>query len=420
MTTTVQQAPPAQHEPKSAGAFWRYWTASTVSNVGDAVTAVALPLTAVTVLHASSFEVSLLTAATFAAWVFIGLPAGVVVHRLPLRGTQVAMDLIRAAALVSIPLAAWAGVLSIAQLLGVALLVSLATVVFDVGNSTFLVSVVGKAELTRRNSLTSGTFAVTQTAGPSIGGVLVSLVGAAGALVADVVSYVASAAVLSRLPRATVGEVDRGVPVRKAIEDGWRYVVQHPVIRPCVAMAVAINFVCGGLMALTPLFLVRTLHAPITLVGVLMATEGVGSLVGAALTTRLAARFGSAHTLQIATVIGCLFALLMPFAFGGVGLVVFGLGNAGFAGGVVILSVLTRTHRQETSPPELLSRVMATVRFISWGVIPLGALLAGGLATAYGIRAALVVMVLLTSVPPLIAQASSIRTRRDLADASTT
>ena len=414
MTATVETATPAPTEPKSAGAFWRYWIASTVSNVGDAVTAVALPLTAVTVLHASSFEVSLLTAATFAAWVFIGLPAGVVVHRLPLRGTQVAMDLIRAAALLSIPLAAWAGVLSMAQLLGVALLVSLATVVFDVGNSTFLVSVVGKSELTRRNSLTSGTFAVTQTAGPSIGGVLVSLVGAAGAVIVDVVSYVASAAVLSRLPRASIGEVDRDVSVRTAIRDGWRYVAQHPVIRPCVAMAVAINFVCGGLMALTPLFLVRTLHANIGLVGVLMATEGVGTLVGAALTTRLAARFGSAGTLQIATAVGCAFALLMPLAVGGVGLVVFAVGNAGFAAGVVVLSVLTRTHRQETSPPELLSRVMATVRFISWGVIPLGAMLAGGIATAFGIRTALVVMVLLTAVPPIITQASAIRTRRDL------
>ena len=399
-----------------AALFWRYWTASTVSNVGDAVTTVALPLTAVTVLHASSFAVSSLTAATFAAWVLIGLPAGVVVHRLPLRATQVTMDLVRAMALLSVPIAAWLHVLSIAQLVCVALLVGLATVVFDVGNSTMLVTVVSKAELTKRNSLTSGTFAVTQTAGPSLGGVLVQLAGAAGALVADVASYVVSAAVLSRLPRADAGAVDRDVTVRQAIRDGWRYVMGHPVIRPCVAMAMSVNLVCGGLMALTPLFLVRTLHAPLGVVGVLMATDGAGSLLGAAVTTRLARRFGSARTLVVASSFGAALALLMPLATSGAGLVVFGLGNAGFAAGVVVLSVLTRTHRQETSPPELLSRVMATVRFVSWGVIPIGALLAGLLASTFSIRSALWVVVAVSIVVPVIARFSVVGRRRDLAD----
>lgn len=415
MTATVHDATTPVATPRP-GLFWRYWTASTVSNVGDAVSAVALPLTAVTVLHASSLAVSLLTAATFAAWVLIGLPAGVIVHRLPLRATQVAMDLLRAAALLSVPAAAWAHVLSIGQLVGVALIVSLASVVFDVGNSTFLVSVVGKSELTRRNSLTSGTFSVTQTAGPSLGGVLVQALGAAGAVVVDVASYVVSAAILSQLPRATVGHVDRDVPVRQAIRDGWHYVMRHPVIRPCVAMAMTVNFVCGGLMALTPLFLVRTLHAPVWLVGVLMATEGVGSLIGATVTTRVAHRFGSARSLLLASTVGATLALLMPLAFGGVGLVVFGVGNAGFAAGVVVLSVLTRTHRQETTPPELLARVMATVRFVSWGVIPLGAVVAGGLATALGIRTALWCVVALSIPVPVIARGSVVGTIRDLAD----
>jgi len=147
------------------GLFWRYWTDSTVSNVGDAISAVALPLTAVTVLHASSFQVSLVTAATYVAWVVVGLPVGVIVHRLPLRATQFAMDMVRAAVLASVPLAAWAHVRAMAQLVVVALLVSLASVVFDVGNSTFMVSVVSKAEFTRRNSFNSGTFSVTQMAG---------------------------------------------------------------------------------------------------------------------------------------------------------------------------------------------------------------------------------------------------------------
>lgn len=412
----ITERDPSQRPSAQRGRFWRYWTASTVSNVGDAISAVALPLTAVTVLHASSFRVSLVTAATYAAWVVIGLPAGVIVHRLPLRATQVAMDLVRAAVLASVPLAAWAHVLSMAQLVAVALLVSLASVVFDVGNSTFMVSVVSKPELTRRNSFTSGTFSVTQMAGPSLGGVLVQLVGAASAVMFDVASYVVSAVILSRLPRVTVAPAAPEVSVRRAIREGWHYVVRHPVIRPCVAMAAAVNFVCGGLMALTPLYLVRTVHAPLSIVGVLIAAEGLGSLLGASVTPRLAARIGSARSLVAASAAGCLLALLMPLSFPGPGLVLFGVGNAGFAAGVVVLSVLTRTHRQQTTPPDLLSRVMATVRFVSWGVVPAGALLAGVLATGLGIRTTLWIFCLLPIAVPVFAQGSTVGRVRDLAD----
>lgn len=414
MTSVVDEAA-TTNRSASSGLFWRYWAASTVSNTGDAVTTVALPLTAVTVVHASSFEVSALTAATYGAWILIGFPAGVMVHRLPLRAAQVAMDLLRAVALISVPVAAWTGVLTIAQLIGVALLVSLATVIFDVGNSTFLVNVVGKEELTRRNSLTSGTFAVTQTGGPSLGGLLVQVFGAAGALLMDAVSYLVSAAVLSRLPRSDSETTDRDVTIPQAIRDGWHYVMRHPVIRPCAAMAMSANFVCGGFMALTPLFLVRTLHVPLGLVGVLMATEGAGTLAGAAVTTRLAHRYGSARSLVLASAFSAGLALLMPLATKGPALALFGLGNAGFAAGVVVLSVLTRTHRQETAPPQLLSRVMATVRFVSWGVVPAGALLAGAFASRYGIRAAFWLFAGSTVGMPLIARLSTVGRRRDLA-----
>ncbi|MFE5587684.1 MFS transporter, partial [Kitasatospora sp. NPDC056531] len=88
-TRTVDPARPGGRRPGSgAGAFWRYWTASTVSRLGDQVTTVALPLIAVVTLHASAFEVGLITGAAYVAWLLIGLPAGVLVRRLPLRGTQ--------------------------------------------------------------------------------------------------------------------------------------------------------------------------------------------------------------------------------------------------------------------------------------------------------------------------------------------
>ncbi|MFD8784117.1 MFS transporter [Kitasatospora sp. NPDC059599] len=127
-TQTVDTAAAEAVRGDRAGVFWRYWTASTVSGLGDQVTVVALPLIAVVTLHASAIQVGLITAAAYVAWLLLGLPAGVLIQRLPLRGVQVTMDLLRGAAVASVPLAAALGVLGLAQLIVVALLVGLANV----------------------------------------------------------------------------------------------------------------------------------------------------------------------------------------------------------------------------------------------------------------------------------------------------
>ncbi|MYW20739.1 MFS transporter [Streptomyces sp. SID2955] len=411
----VRPVDPAAEGQRSASAFWRYWTASTISNVGDAITTVALPLVAVSVLHASSLQVSFLTAAQYAAWIAIGLPAGVIVQRLPLRGTQVAMDLVRAFALLSVPVAAAFDVLHLTQLVLVALVMGLATVVFDVGNSTFLPSVVRKEELTARNSLTSASASATQLGGPSLGGVLVQLLGGAATLVFDVVSYFVSAVLLRSLPRpAPVRPEAGGESMVRQIKDGWRFVTHHTVLRPCVMAATLTNFTCGAFMALLPVFLVRTLDASAGLVGVLIATEGLGSLLGATLTPRIARRIGSARTILLSTLSGACVVLLMPLAGSGWGLLLFAAGNLCFGASVVVLSILTRTHRQTVTPPELLPRVMATVRFISWGAVPFGALTAGTAAGALGNREALWLICGLAFLTPLAVWTSAIRRMRDL------
>jgi MFS family permease len=412
--TTVDDQLPAGR--RAVGAFWRYWAGSTVSSVGDAVTAVALPLVAVETLRASSFEVSLITAASYASWILIGLPAGVLVQRLPLRGTQVAMDLVRALVLLSVPVAAALGHLHLVHLVVVALVIGLAGVVFDVGNSTLLPSIVSKEELTARNSLTSASSAATQLGGPSLGGVLVQLVGAAASLLVDVVSYLVSALLLQSLPRpARETRPPADTSMGRQIRDGWRFVTRHPVIGPCVAAATLVNFACGALMALAPVFLVRTLGLPVGVVGLLMAAEGAGSLLGAAVTPLLARRLGGARAVLAATSVGAVLAALVPLASGGWGTLPYVAGTVGFAMGVVVLSILTRTHRQTVTPPELLPRVMATVRFVSWGAVPVGALTAGLLAGTAGPRGALWLVSAAGAAAAVTLAVSPLRRLHDLA-----
>ncbi|KAA6210281.1 MFS transporter [Streptomyces filamentosus] len=396
------------------GVFWRYWAAATVSGAGTAVTALALPLVALTVLDATAFEVALLAAAGQVSWLLLSLPAGVVAQCVPLRRLQVALDLVRFAALGSLPLAWWLGALTYPHLLGAALVTGAATVLFDIGNSTFLPAVVPARQLAARNSVMSGTHAVTDTGGPSLGGVLIGVTGPVGALVADAASYLASALLLRTLPE-TRPAPRTGENAFRLMREGWRYVTRHPVMRPCMIWATAANFLNAALVALTPLYLVREAGLGSVQLGLVLAMDGVGALAGAAVAVRVTTRLGTAWGIIAADLAGGALLLLAPLTTSAGDAYWFALGNAGFAFGTVIGSITTRTYRQTQSPPELLSRVMATVRFVSWGAMPFGALTAGLLATHTGARTALWAVCAAALVPPLYLLSTRVGRHRDLA-----
>ncbi|MFJ4716093.1 MFS transporter [Streptomyces sp. NPDC088785] len=396
------------------GVFWRYWTAGTVSDAGSAVTALALPLLALTVLDATAFETALLAAAGQISWLLLSLPAGVVAQHVPLRRLQVGLDLVRFVALGSLPLAWWLGALTYPHLLFAALVTGAATVLFDIGNSTFLPAVVPAGQLAARNSVVSGTHAVTDTGGPSLGGVLVSAAGPAGALAVDAVSHLVSAVLLRTLPELRPAPPAGQRPLR-LIREGWRYVTRHPVMLPCTVWATAANFLNAALVALTPLYLVREAGLNSVQLGLVLAMDGVGALAGSAVAVRITRRLGTARGIIAADLAGAALLLLAPLTTSAGDAYWFALGNAGFAFGSVVGSITTRTYRQTQSPPALLSRVMATVRFISWGALPLGALAAGLLATLAGTHAALWTVCAAATVPGLYLLASPVGRHRDLA-----
>jgi hypothetical protein len=246
--------------------------------------------------------------------------------------------------------------------------------------------------------------------------VCVQLLGAVPTLLVDAASYLASAALLRRLPDRSVPTTTERPPMRAMVREGWDYVTRHPIMGPCMWDATAINFVCGGQMALFALYLVRDLQAPAALVGFLLAAEGIGALVGAALVPVIVRTVGSARACLLAGFVSVGGAFVIPLGDGVPGYAMFALGTVVFSAGVVVLSTATRTYRQIASPPEMLSRVMATVRFVSWGAIPLGGLAAGALATWLGARDALFVLAALTLLSPLILLASPVRHLRDLPD----
>ncbi|MFJ6384884.1 MFS transporter [Kitasatospora sp. NPDC092039] len=411
MTSPTQPAPPDR------SVFWRIWTAHSTSAFGTAVTTVAMPLVAVLELDAGTFETSVVAAAGMCAWLLFGLPAGVIVDRLPLRPVLVGADLLRAAALVSVPTAVYLDVLTLAQLVIVAFVISVASVIFEVGYSTYLPAVVAKERLIASNSMIQGSESVSQIAGPALGGSLVQALGAAYSLIADVVSYVVSATLLMTVPSPRGGgarKADRNMAAE--IREGIEYVRRHPVISRLVFVGTGFNFATAAIDALTAVFLVRTVEADSYVVGLLIAGLGLGGVLGAAVTTSLVKWLGATRAAVLTLFAAPLSALLMPFTSSGWGLSLFLLGNVGWGACTVTFAIIGRTYRQTAVAPELLPRVVATVRFVSWGVFPVGALLAGVLGEAFGNRTALLACCLCTLLIPVPVLASPLRKRSDFLD----
>jgi MFS family permease len=410
-----EDGPPPGQPSYPASVFWRYWVATATSGAGSALTVVAMPLTAVSLLHASAFEVGALTACGYIGWLLLTLPAGALASHIPLRGLQAAVDLIRGAAMLLPPVAYFVGSLSIVDLFASSLVVSLADVFAFVANTTYIPSVVPPEQLARRNSLMSATDAATQLGGPSLSGVIVQALGAPIALLCDAVSYVSSGLLMWTLPRHAQPSQPRR-PMGQQIAEGWRFVIRDPIMRAFMLDATVTNFVCGALLTLTPLYLLNDLSATPSQYGLLVATEGVGALVGAAVTPRLHRRPGATRLVFSSAVAASVMLIMMPLGTGLIGKAVFAVANAGFAGCVVVQSILTRTYRQRASPPEMLARVMATVRFVSWSAIPGGGLLAGLLAGVIGPRGSLWVFAVASLASPIVLLRSPIR-RSDLATA---
>ncbi|MFE3453364.1 MFS transporter [Nonomuraea sp. NPDC059194] len=362
-------------------AFQRLVGADALSQFGTQVTLVALPLTALLVLDASPFQLGLLTAAEMAAFMLIGLPAGVWVDRMRRRPILVAADAVRALALLSVPLAAFAGVLSLAQLYVVALVVGVGTVFFDVAHMSFLPSIVRKEELSRGigtlETLRSGAWLT----GPGLGGWLVQALTAPIALLADAISYACSALILStiRAEESPAVQQERR-NLRAEVAEGLRYVLGHRVLRQ-IALVGALNMLTNGLWAIVqPLFLVRELGLSAGVYGLIVSAMGVGGVVGGVIAPKIVDRYGHGAAMYGGAFFAGLFPLIGGFAGEGWRVLLYPLGMCLLFVAAVVYNVAQGSYRQAVTPDHLRGRMNATMRFLMWSAMPVGGVLGGLLA----------------------------------------
>lgn len=382
---------------RRSGGLWRHhdfrllWAGETTSGVGTAVTAVALPLVAVTVVNASTFVVGELNAAAWLPWLGLGLIAGAWVDRVRKRRLMLACDAVCVLVLLAVPIAAWSGVLTVGQLLIVALLVGASSMVFSTAYIAYLPTLVAPANLVEGNTKLAGSRSAAQVAGPGIAGVLAQVAGAAAGLLVDAVSYLVSAVCLLAIDRREPPPQPRRTPTNMIAEigAGLRLVGTDPYLRVLALYAATGNLALTAWQTLEVVFLVRVVGASSATVGLLLAIVGVGGVCGAFFTGVVIRRLGSARGLLACAVGTAPFSLLIPLTGSGPRLALFAVGGAIVSAGLVVTNVIAGSFRQSYCPRQLLGRLTASVQAVSRGVIPLAAVLAGALGTALGPRGGL-------------------------------
>lgn len=380
----------------------------TTSQLGAQVSGVALPLLAVVSLDATPFEVGMLGAASTVAFAVLGLPAGAWVDRMRRRPLLVASDLVRAVLLATIPLAAVLGLLTMGQLLVVSLLAGVARVFFDVGYRSYLPSVIGRERVLAGNSSLEFVRASGQVAGPALGGVLVSLIGAATVVLVQAGAFAASALCLlgirAREDEPTAPEHRRRM--RTEIAEGLGFVFRSRVLRSTALASALSNFSFAIASAVNMVFLSRTLGLSPALIGLVIAVGSVTVMVGAAFTTRLSRAVGSVRIVWLSLAVTAPLSLLGAFAQPGWWTLLIVLGIAAGEFGQIVYAITQVSVRQQICPDRVLGRVNATMQVVVMGLFPVGAIVGGLLGDAIGARWTLIVAGILLLACPVILWAS--------------
>jgi MFS family permease len=368
--------------------FLTLWTGQTLSEFGAQISMLGIPVLAVVLLEATAFQVGVLDAAGLVAFLLIGLPAGVWVDRMRKRHVMIWADAVRAVAIAAIPVLWMLGALHIVQLYAIAFVIGIATVFFDVSYQSVIPSLVRTTQIAEANGKLQATQQVAQLAGPAFAGGLISLVTAPFAMVVTAFTYAASfVALLLTRDHEVARPAHEHEPMVREIGEGLRWVFGNRYLRRIVGTTGTSNFFNTVSMTMLPIFLLRELGMTPAAMGLILSLGAVGGVVGAIATPHIVRRVGEARAIPLSAIAFSGVAVFLPLA-AMTPVIAFPLLVAqGFVAGftVLVYNITQVTFRQRITPPRLLGRMNASVRFVVWGVMPIASLLAGALGTWLGI-----------------------------------
>jgi MFS family permease len=396
-------------------AFLLFWLGRIISVAGSILTSVVLPIL-IFQLTGSALRTALLAAFTVLPYLCFGLFAGVLADRADRRRLMVLCDLINAALLGSIPLAAAFGLLTVAHIYVVALLSATAFVWFDAANFGALPALVGRERILQANSAIWSSSTLIEIVMPSVGGVLATTIGAANTLSLDALSYLLSAVALALIPRAlNSGRAasNEGALLQRTLRDigeGLRFIRGHELVRTLTLLGFGVSFTSGAVFGLIVVFGVRGLGLTDSdpRLGWLFSASAIGALLASLALPALTKRFAVQQiTLWglFANVISLLLFIAAPnLPAALVGYLVWTLCNT-----LIVINGISL--RQMVTPEPLLSRVNVTARMIAWGGSPFGAAVGGLLAERMDIRSAYLLMTIGIAISTLLGWFSPLRSK---------
>ncbi|MGW0559163.1 MFS transporter [Streptomyces sp. NPDC003016] len=388
MTTNgAAAAQPAAEEaraPAWRGGFGRLWTAAVVSKFGDSLRTAAMPLLAAS-LTSDPVLVALVTACGYLPWLLFGLLGGAVADRVDQRRAMWAVDLVRAALMAAFAVAVALGHASIALLVALAFALTTLQTLFDNAATALLPSLVAKAALGSANArLLTGQ----QIAGGFLAAPLVPVLLLAGAAVpyaADAATYVLGAVLIASLRVTAPERAPRppGSTLRGDIAQGLRVLWRDRVLRGLCVATTLCNIGMAALIATLVLQVTGWLDAGHGGYAAAITAYGVGSVAGGLLAGRLSRRIGRIRSVFVAGAVQicCLAAmgLVRELWVTVTAMALFGL-----------MGLVWNTHQvtlmQERSPEAMLGRISSAFRTLAIAGAPLGALLGGAAASAWGLN----------------------------------
>jgi len=363
--------------------FWRMYAATASSDLADGVGRTALPLAAA-FYSRNPVVVSGLITFAFLPWLLLALPSGALVDRTDRRKAMAVANLVRAVAIGTLALMVVLDVGSVAALYVVAFVLGAAETVYDSAVRALLPQVVNRSQLDRANSLVTVEESLGQTfLGAPLGSALFAVAAALPFLLNGVGFLLAVGLILSMRgsyrPRR-----ERRVSVRADMAEGVRWLRRHAFLRGLTFISAGCAFAQTMGTGVLVLYVLEVLHLPAANFGFILVAGGVGGIVGALATPPLARRFGRAILLTTGAALSAIGTAALSLTDNGfVAAALFALVSAA----VMVWNVLTMSLRQALIPEELFGRVQGAYRTLVWGLIPLGSLTGGLLASALGLSA---------------------------------
>ncbi|HYR47413.1 MAG TPA: MFS transporter [Candidatus Polarisedimenticolia bacterium] len=365
--------------------FAKLLAGQSISELGSAVTQIALPTIAVLVLHAGPFELGILIALQRIPFPILALFVGVWIDRLPRRRVMIVADLLRAATLAAVPISYGTGFLGLPLLYAVSLVTGVLTIFFDLAYLSYVPELVERERLSDANATLQMSLSVANLAGPGLGGLLIQAVGAARAVGIDAASFVASFLSLLWMGPDKVRAERRPPPgMLKELREGLSHVFAHPLLRTLI-ITLGCVILFGHVLEpnLYP-FVYSTLHLSPATLGWILSVEGAGAVVGAYFSPRIIGRVSAGWILAVTGVMtGAAFIVV---SFAGAGPTILILGGALIVNGLLdpIHNVTQWSLRQLLTPDHLQGRMNSIFRTVYWGAWPLGNLVGGYLGSVFG------------------------------------